>query len=442
MEYMFHNLYILMRCLLKHSIAILCLCVVTVAGAEAALSEETGVRETDVRGEAAEMHLPADQSLTPWIHDPAIFEKDEGDRTEMRKVVEPDVKTIKLNNLVPPVHFGLGEVEITENYLKILRGVLDSMRDRANVRLHFLGHADSLPLRGELIKIYGDNVGLSRERAGTVAEYCQRALNLPPEAISYEGLGDSHPVADNTTEKGRQLNRRVEVQVWYDEISQKQVEKEVVVPREVNRIKVCRTETVCKLRYKNGHAHRARVKNMIPPLHYDKGMLGVPEKFLQQVRQAMPHLGGKQNLVIKFTAYTDNIPLKGRDERIYGDPVGLSKAVARRVALDVQDDLGLPNAAIETEGRGASQPVTSNDTQQGRALNRRVEVELLPPTIRNRDGRLIGELKWSSGTTTRCRIFPMSHNYARTPPVPKPSPASMIRHREASNLSCLKTANL
>ena len=364
-----------MRFLLKHSIAILCLCVVTVAGAEAALSEETGVRETDVRGEAAEMHLPADQSLTPWIHDPAIFEKDEGDRTEMRKVVEPDVKTIKLNNLVPPVHFGLGEVEITENYLKILRGVLDSMRDRANVRLHFLGHADSLPLRGELIKIYGDNVGLSRERAGTVAEYCQRALNLPPEAISYEGLGDSHPVADNTTEKGRQLNRRVEVQVWYDEISQKQVEKEVVVPREVNRIKVCRTETVCKLRYKDGHAHRARVKNMISPLHYDKGMLGVPEKFLQQVRQAMPHLGGKQNLVIKFTAYTDNIPLKGRDERIYGDPVGLSKAVARRVALAVQDDLGLPNAAIETEGRGASQPVTSNDTQQGRALNRRVEVE-------------------------------------------------------------------
>jgi flagellar motor protein MotB len=143
----------------------------------------------------------------------------------------------------------------------------------------------------------------------------------------------------------------------------------------VNRIKVCRTETVCKLRYKDGHAHRARVKNMISPLHYDKGMLGVPEEFLQQVKQAMTHLSGKQNLVVKFTGYTDNIPLKGRDERIYGDPVGFSKAVARRVALAVQDDLGLPNAAIETEGRGALQPVTSNDTQQGRALNRRVEVE-------------------------------------------------------------------
>jgi flagellar motor protein MotB len=365
----------LLRDLVKHSIAILCLCLVTAAVAEASSSVETGVRETDAIGEAVEMHLPADQSLTPWIHDSAIFEKDEGDRTEMREVIEQDVKTIKLHNIVPPIHFRLGEAEIPENYLKILRDVLESMRDRVNVRLHFVGHADSLPLRGDLIERYGDNVGLSRERGGTVAEYCQRALNLPPEAISYEGLGDSQPVASNATEEGRQLNRRVEVQVWYDEIMEKPVEKEVVVSPGVNRVKVCRTETVCKLRYKEGHSHRARVKNLIPPLHYDKGMLSVPEEFLEQVRQALNNLGGKQNVVAKFIAYTDNILLKGRDERIYGDSVGLSKAVARRVALAVQDDLGLPNAAIETEGKGASQPAASNDTQQGRALNRRVEVE-------------------------------------------------------------------
>jgi len=345
------------------------------ANAKAASGLETGVREKDAPGEAVEMHLPADQPFTPWTHDPSIFEEDEGDRTEMREVVEKDVKTIKLRNLVPPIHFGLGEAEITENYLKLLSNVLDSMRDRTNVRLHFVGHADSLPLKGDLIELYGDNVGLSRERAGTVAEYCQRALNLPPEAISYEGLGDSHPVASNATEEGRQLNRRVEIQVWYDEIIEKQVEKEVIVPREVNRVKICRTETVCKLRYKDGHSHRARVKNLIPPLHYDKGMMGVSEEFLQHVRQAMKNLRGKQNIVVKLTAHTDNIPLKDRDKRIYGGPVGLSKAVARRVALAVQDDLNLPNEAIDSEGNGASQPVASNDTQQGRALNRRVEIE-------------------------------------------------------------------
>jgi len=363
------------RILLKHGITIVCLCAFFAQEAAAASVLETDVRETVSRGEAAEMHLPTDQPLTPWVHDPAIFEKDEGDRTEIREVTEEEVKTIKLKNVVPPIYFNLGEIEITDTYLKMLRDALDDMRDRANVRLHFVGHADSLPLRGELIELYGDNVGLSRERAGTVAEYCQRALNLPPEAISYEGFGDSQPVADNATEHGRQLNRRVEVQVWYDEITEKQVEKEVIVPREVNRIKVCRTETVCKLRYKDGHAHRARVKNLIPPLHFDRGMLNVPEDFLQHVRQALKNLDGKENLVVKFSAYTDNIPLEGRDERIYGDSVGFTKAVARRVALAVHDNLGLTSAAIETEGRGSSHPLASNDTQQGRALNRRVEVE-------------------------------------------------------------------
>ncbi len=344
-------------------------------GAPLAPGPGTWPRETDAPSEATEMHLPVDQSLTPWIQDPAIFETDEGDRTEMRTVVEQEATTIKLDNLVPPVHFGLGEAEIPDDYIKRLRDVLDGMRDRANVRLHFVGHTDSLPLRGELITIYGDNVGLSRERAGTVAEYYQRALHLQPEAISYEGLGDGRPVATNATDEGRRRNRRVEVQVWYDEVSEKPTEKEVIVPREVSRIKICRTETVCKLRYKDGHSHRARVRNLMSPLHYDKGMLSVPEEFLQQVRQTLTNLGGKQNLVVKFVAYTDNLPLEGRDKRIYGDSVGLSKAVARRVSLAVQEVVGLPNAAIEIEGKGVSQPVASNDTQQGRALNRRVEVE-------------------------------------------------------------------
>ena len=375
MERMPPTLFMRIKKLLKGSIAVLSLGVVTTVCAGGSSYAQTGVRETDGRAEATEMHLPADQPPMPWILDPAIFEEDQGDRTEMRTVMEKEVKTIKLENRVPPIHFGLGKVDIPDNYLKQLRDVLESMRDRNNVRLHFVGHADSLPLSGALQARYGDNVGLSRERAGTVAEYCQRALGLPPEAISYEGFGESRPIADNATEQGRQLNRRVEVQVWYDEISEKPVEKEVFVPSQVKRIKICRTETVCKLRYKEGHSHRARIKNLIAPLHYDIGNLDVPEAFLQQIGEALVNLGDKRNVVVKFTAYTDTSPLAGREERIYGNHLGLSKAVARRISLAIQDDLDLPNTAIESEGKGASRPVASNDTQKGRALNRRVEVE-------------------------------------------------------------------
>jgi hypothetical protein len=165
------------------------------------------------------------------------------------------------------------------------------MRDRTNVRLHFVGHADTLPLSEALQAVFGDNVGLSRERAGTTAEYFQQALGLPPKRFPTKGSVTASRSPATPPRKGRQLNRRVEVQVWYDEVGEKLVEKEVLVTRELNRIKICRTETVCKLRYKEGHAHRARIKNLMPPLHYDDGVLVVPPEFLQQVRYALRNLG-------------------------------------------------------------------------------------------------------------------------------------------------------
>jgi flagellar motor protein MotB len=146
---------------------------------------------------------------------------------------------------------------------------------------------------------------------------------------------------------------------------------------QVHRIKVCRTETVCKLRYKEGLAHRARVRNLIAPLHYDHDTAEVSEAFVRQVRQTLNNLQGKSNVVVKFIGHTDNRPLKDRDENIYGDHTGLSRAVARRAALAVQQALDLPDAAVDSDGLGASRPVASNDTQQGRALNRRIEVAFI-----------------------------------------------------------------
>ena len=366
------------RCIIIMSLSLLLLPGTAASAAVDVLSQGQsgpGARDAAVRGEATEAHLPVDRTFTPWILDSSLFDEDQGDTVERRQVVEPDIETVKLANLVPPVHFREGDAQIPDEYLVKLRDVLDSMRDRANVRLHFIGHADSQQLSDDLAAVYGDNVGLSRERAGTTAEYCQAALHLPPEAISYEGLGDSQPLDSNTTEQGRALNRRVEVEVWYDLIGEKLVEKEVVIPRVVNRVKVCRTETVCKLRYKDGHSHRARIKNLLAPLHYDEGLLDVPESFLEQVRQARTNLRGNDNVQIKFIAYTDNTPLAGRQQRIYGNHLGLSKAVARRAALAVQDALGLPNAALASEGRGATHPVATNDTPKGRSLNRRIEIE-------------------------------------------------------------------
>jgi flagellar motor protein MotB len=334
----------------------------------------TGVTEALPLGQAVEKQAGTDEPRTLWGREGDADDK-QGDKVEVKKVLEKGVKTIKLQNLVPPIHFASGEAQIPEGYVQRLRDVLGSMKGRNNVRLHFVGHTDNAQLHGEVKQKYGDNLTLSRERAGVTAEHFQKALHLPPESITYEGMGESQPIASNATEQGKALNRRVEAEVWYDEITDKLVDKEVVVAEQMNRIKVCRVETVCKLRYKEGQSKRARIKNLVEPLHFDDDTTAIPEEFVQKVRQALTNLGTKQHVLVKFIGYTDNLPLSGRAERVYGNSVALSKARARRAALAIQDALKLAASGIDVDGRGGANPIASNDTEKGRALNRRIEVE-------------------------------------------------------------------
>ena len=331
--------------------------------------------DTAEPGEPVERHLSGDQTFRQWSQDPDLLDSERGERLEVRQVVGEEVETVKLKNVVPPIRFESGVAQIPPDYVDKLARVLEGMRYRRNVRVHFVGHADSQPLSDALVRAFGDNSGLSRERAGEVAEYFKTALGLPPEAITYEWAGDTQPITSNLTEEGRALNRRVEVEVWYDEVRDALRDEEVVVADEIKRIKVCRMETVCKLRYREGHARRARVRNLVVPLRYENETTLISEDFTRQVRQALYNLRDKQHVAVRFIGYTDDAPLTGRNERIYGNHLSLSKARALRVALAMQEALELPTSAIESDGRGASHPLASNETVQGRTLNRRVEVE-------------------------------------------------------------------
>jgi uncharacterized repeat protein (TIGR01451 family) len=326
-------------------------------------------------GHSVERHLPVDAPFTTWSQDPAFLETRFGDKLEEREVLAERPETVKLANVVPPIRFESGVADIPVSTVERLRGILDSMQHLRNVRLHLVGHADDQPLSESLSEVFGDNEGLSRERAGEVAEFLQAALSLPPESISFEWAGASQPMASNDTPEGRALNRRVEVEVWHDVIREELALEEVVVSEEIKRVKVCRTETVCKLRYRDGNGRRARLRNLIQPLYFGEESVEVSAEFIRQIDEALHNLRHKQNVTVRFIGFTDDALLEGRAARIYGTHLALSKARSRRAALAVQDALDLPSAAVESNGRGTARPVASNATPEGRALNRRVEVE-------------------------------------------------------------------
>jgi flagellar motor protein MotB len=347
---------------------------VLLATALASAAQAQLLRETP-RGEAVERHLPGEIKPTQWVYDAAAVNAQAGDRIEVREVAAEQLTTVKLSNLVPPIRFEVGVAEIPDATVVELRRILEGMRDRRNVRLHLVGHADTQPLSPALAAVFGDNEGLSRERAGEVAELLKRTLGLPAEGIAYEWAGDQQPVASNATEAGRAQNRRVEVEVWYDEVEQGTALDEVLVEEDFRRIKVCRIEEVCRLRYVDGNERRTRVQNVVAPLRFGDEAVEVSPVYVEQIREAFSGLSDRGNVLVKFVGYTNDSRLSERNERIYGDHVGLSRAQARRVALAVQDALGLPNTAVDSDGRGSTRPLGSNATAQGRALNARVEVE-------------------------------------------------------------------
>src|ERR1051326_2657043 len=57
------------------------------------------------------------------------------------------------------------------------------------------------------------------------------------------------------------------------------------VSEDVKRIKVCRVEDVCKMRFKEGETPRTRVRNLVVPLRYEDENIAISEAFTRQVRQ-------------------------------------------------------------------------------------------------------------------------------------------------------------
>ena len=81
----------------------------------------------------------------------------------------------------------------------------------------------------------------------------------------------------------------------------------------IKRIKVCRVENVCKMRYKEGQTPRTRVKNLVMPLRYADENVSISDAFTKQVQQGLNNLRDKQGVTIRFIGYTDDAPLTGRD---------------------------------------------------------------------------------------------------------------------------------
>lgn len=77
---------------------------------------------------------------------------------------------------------------------------------------------------------------------------------------------------------------------------------------------------------------------------------------------------------IEIKGYTDSVPVSAGSR--YADNMELSQARAYSVYKFLVKEKGMGEEKLECAGRGEQDPIASNDTAEGRALNRRVEIRI------------------------------------------------------------------
>lgn len=116
---------------------------------------------------------------------------------------EREVRPFGCGSIIHGIHFDFDSANIRTESNKLLDELSAGLKASPAAVITVVGHTSS-----EGSEEYNDN--LSRLRAEAVVT-AMTARGVDGERISAEGRGETQPIADNDTEAGRSLNRRVEI---------------------------------------------------------------------------------------------------------------------------------------------------------------------------------------------------------------------------------------
>jgi len=134
----------------------------------------------------------------------STFEIPGGDNTLFTQKVELVIsppKTYTLEN----VFFDTGKATLRPESFKSLNDIVEVLKMKPTMIIEIAGHTDDV----------GDdnaNMILSQNRAESVRKYII-SKGIAANRVTAKGYGETQPVADNASDKGKQKNRRTEVRI-------------------------------------------------------------------------------------------------------------------------------------------------------------------------------------------------------------------------------------
>lgn len=103
------------------------------------------------------------------------------------------------------VHFDTDKATLRPSSYAELNELLDYLQRHPDIKVEIAGHTDNTGTAAH-------NLKLSQDRANTIRNFLIQK-GISPQKVTAKGYGANEPVADNSSETGRQLNRRTEVRI-------------------------------------------------------------------------------------------------------------------------------------------------------------------------------------------------------------------------------------
>jgi chemotaxis protein MotB len=214
-------------------------------------------------------------------------------------------------------------------------------------------------------------------------------LGLSIASGAYLYLAQYKPMADTSQKmetKNQELAREVndlrqELNLKVSEISKARKEKEA----EIARVQTTRDSLVSEMTKEiqdnqiqiTQLADKLKV-SIVDKILFPSGEADLTDEGLKVLERVGNILKNTKDNIIRVEGHTDNVPISGALKYKFPTNWELSTARATNVLRLLEDKVGVDPAKLEAVGLGEHQPVASNETAQGRAQNRRIEIALLP----------------------------------------------------------------
>ena len=129
-------------------------------------------------------------------------------KEELKEVDVQVLKGVVYISLADNMLYKSGSYEINDRAAETLSKIAKIIKDYKDYDVLIEGNTDNVPIKRENIR---NNWDLSCLRASSVVQALQNDYGVDPKRLTAGGRGEFNPLQPNTTEQGKQRNRRTQI---------------------------------------------------------------------------------------------------------------------------------------------------------------------------------------------------------------------------------------